>query len=264
MAKAKLSALFQNISGPVGNQTFYAQKGKGIIVRQKNSNPKISNTPMQVKMRTALVTHLKNWKNMPIKERMGWEFYANYLNAARKKVGNPMKKKYYNNMRGIDTYNAINQLLTAVDFETIKQPPHEKLTEPKTPVMDIIQYNTYEKEIKFLIQLPQPYIPYITGDTTRSAGVYPPLTKAQISIRTCGNGDYVYTLQPAPFLTDKPLEIIIDKIKIFERVDGNKKNIEIQTKMIKHIIVQIQARTIAQNGKFSLPSPLYTVEITNP
>lgn len=278
MAKAKLSALFQSISGPVGNQTFYAQKGKGIIVRQKNGKIKISNTPMQVMMRKALVTHLNNWKNMSIKEREWWEFYANYLNAARKKVGNPMKKRNYNYMRGIDAYNAINQLLIAVGFETIDKPPHERLTEPHTPLTDIIQGGTYEQEIKFRIWLPQPYIPHITGGTeqkmenitTSNAEVYPTphkensITKAQISIRTRRNGAYVYTLLPAPILTDKPLEIKIDKIKIVERVKESRKTVEIQTKQIKHIIMQIQTRTIAQNGKFSLPSPLYTIEIVNP
>jgi hypothetical protein len=191
----------------------------------------------------------EKWREMLLKDRALWESYAQQINEGEKKIGGLLRNEFKGKLTGSSAYCAINQLLYITNFKDIDKPPHYLMKDPPSPLSDIQHMGTYKGKIKFKIWLPYEY---------------QQKTKAQIAIKTTETLSYIYIIRPAPEISHIPTEIKIDKIKILRKKKKGSKMVELPLKEIKHPIIQIQMRTIAQNGKFSLHSPIYKIEVINP
>ena len=250
MAKVQLTGLISSITGSMGETTFSPRPG---IIQVRKKVKKIHNpqTPLQMKHRKIWSDSISCWKLMPLKNRVFWEQYAKEISITKKKNRMILQKKPGTRMTAMNAYCAINQTLVSSGLNRIEKIPPYALPYPPLPETDIQQFATFHEKIKFKVWLPYPYIPWENIEIP---------CVVQIGISTNSSITHI-PFYPLPKLSTKPIPIEIEKVKFQERKGKTTKVVEAKLKELIHPIVKIQFRTIAQNGKFSLPSPIYTVEV---
>ncbi len=252
MAKVKLTGLISSITGSMGETTFSPRPGI-IQVRKRVHKIHNPNTPLQQNLRKIWSQSIADWKLMPLKKRVLWEQFAKEVNLSKRKIRMMKTKGNRGRMTGANAYCAINQPLILAGFQRIKIPPPSALPPPPTPETSLQQLATFNEKISFKAWLPYPYI------TPWNNEEIPCVLQAGISVNSAGP---LVSIYPFHKLSIQPTQIVIERVKLYnKKVEGKLRMVEANLKDLTHPIIRIRLRTIAQNGKFSLPSPIYTVEV---
>ena len=113
---------------------------------------------------------------------------------------------------------------------------------PPTPCCDLKQYGTYGTPIKFKIWAKTPYKSKMM---------------AQIWVKKTGEWNTPYIAKMV-LITEKQQIITIEKIKTRKT---KSKTEELRLEDLTPCLVKIQVRIVAENGRSSIPSPIYTLQI---
>ncbi len=242
MAKFATSGIIQTIRGKLGNLIFSSKYGVPMIM-QRTTKMRDQKSKQQIEVRNVFSMVLKKWSELSILERNEWEIYAKTIRSKKITTAQAIiKKQNYGTVVGRDVFSSINQRLILAGFNTIQRPPRNDEKIPPTPCTDLIQYTQYkEGEIKFNIWNRQEY---------------QKKCKTQIWIKLPNTYPYITEIID---ISTTPTEIRIEKVKIHKK----KNIIEIPMKKMKKGDVRLQMRTIAENGKTSIPTAIYHGEIIN-
>lgn len=241
MAKICLAGIIQSIKGSIGNLTFSSTRGIPYIkLKPKPHNPK---TERQKEVRNNFAYIARQWKKLDIKEQSLWEAYANRLKRLNKansaSIIPTANRKLF---MGVNAFMSVNHLLLSSGFKTLLLPPITDIKPALPPANDLRTGETYYgAEIKFKIWMPKE----MEGNAV-----------AQIWIAKAGSGN-MRQLTIVTSISSEPKEVVIEKIR--ERVKGKVK--ELQLNKLAPCIFKIQMRTIAQNGRISMPSAIYKVQL---
>lgn len=245
MAKFTTSGIIQTIRGKVGNLIFSSRYGMPVIRQYRGIKMSDLKTEPQLRVREAFLIFLKKWKELSIMERNEWEIYAKTMRNKKITTAQKIiKKPQYGLVVGRDIYLSVNEMLTLIGFNPIQRPPRNDEKIPPTPSNDLVQFTQYkEGKIKFNIWNKQEY--------THKC-------KTQIWIKVGIGGEHPYIIKIVDTSTT-PVEIRIENIRIHDK----KKVILIPIKKMKRCDIKLQMRTIAENGKISIPTAIYHAEIIN-
>ena len=144
-------------------------------------------------------------------------------------------------MTGLNAYMRVNALLISVGFNPREKPMLGRIGNPPLPDTDLTAYAQYKNELRFKIWLPR---------------TYPCKCVAQIWIRRAKMGTSPYVAKVTE-LSTTPTEVVIDKIRISE----NKKVIDMPFKKLKRCELDLQMRTVAENGEISMRGTTYRLEV---
>ncbi len=240
MAKVKLMGLVHSVRGKVGDVIFRVNRGEQ-TVKKAQGKIKDLRTEKQVKVRELFLYFHKIWKEMSITERILWEEYTKYLQTIRGKGGGIISSHKGTKLRGREAFIGVNITLRTTGFKKIKKPPLGNISSPPPSKNDIRQYGTYTEKIKFNVWLPYSY-------TTQC--------KVQVWIRACTTGGMRYIAETLP-ITTSPAEVVINYVRFVYK--GKTQNFPLSK--LAPCDIKLQLRVVASNGKVSMPSALYIVEI---
>jgi len=253
MAKYVPSALVKEIMGSVGDSTFSYWRGIPRISK-KARKKRESNTLPQRYAKKNFSKLSSNWGKLSFREWNLWEEYAKKYTNIKYRRRDGLLPAIGGKMSGIAAYMSVNGLLTRCGFKPLKKPPLGKIPKPTFPSTNLIDFRIYKPPIKFKIWLPYPY----ETQTSLSKGKYLPQTcVAQIWIKKIGHWTYPYIRDIVPLSTSKT-QVILDKIRM---VTTPTKVVEKELKEIENCRLLLQMRTVAQNGEFSMPGPIYKIEV---
>jgi hypothetical protein len=237
MAKYTPSEFVKQIRGSVGDKTFSNWKGIPVLTKKVNKR-KQPNSAIQIKLKETFINLEANWKKLTLQEWASWEQHSKRYTEIKMKRRSGLIPVIGGKMTGHNAYISLNLLLIRCGYDPISTPPTKIESKPPTPNTDLINLGTYKNEIKFNLWLPYTY-------NTECV--------AQIWVRKIGSEAYPYITAIVP-ISNEPAQIMIDKIRA-------KKGKPIEFKKMENCRLQIQLRTVAKNGEFSITTPIYTVEV---
>ena len=246
MAKYKTSGLITEIRGSMGDKTFYYWKGIPVI-RKKKVKHKQGNSLAQTKGREIFSFLSRTWKSMGFEEWAVWEMYAKGNRRKKSKQRSGLMCAIGNWFYGRVAFMSTNQLLMICGFSFIQKPLFGK-PQPPLPQTDLPPLSKWSKNIKFNIWLPEDY---------------PDRCVVQIWIRKLSWPDgrpYIMAIVP---ISSSPIEIKVEKIRFYEKGRGMGGILEKSLNEIGDCKLLLQMRTVAENGKFSMPSAIYKIELRN-
>ncbi|MCK4308292.1 hypothetical protein KAW50_08715 [candidate division WOR-3 bacterium] len=247
MAKVDLGCLVRSISGSMGGITFYKKKGVHRIMSRKRKKEGIDRkSEKQIRIREGFCYFHKRWLELSLTEMVLWEEYSKHLRELERSGG--LIPSYGNKIAtGKGAYMGTNLMLMAVGFPEINKPCLGKVAVPPCVNTDIVQHSMYKgMEVKFRV-----WLPYLYGVDC----------KAQIWVKGCLDGGFPY-VQEVISVGVSPVEVKIRKVRKI-MYGKEKKLIEMPIGERSVLRMKIQLRTIAKNGKSSMASVLYLVEVRN-
>lgn len=236
MARYGLSAIFSWVRGSIGGLTFAFHRGVP-YVRVRKKRYRDAKTKYQVRVRQIFALLDEEWHNLSLSEVALWEDYA------KRGVKTALDSKSWKGRGdGLNAFIAINHPLLLSGFSLLRKPPSDYLPKPPVPATDLMDMGTYEREARFKVWLPHDY-------SSRCV--------CHIWVRPVGYSP-VY-ISSIVAVTTHPTEVLIDKIRVKERG----RTVEKKLSSIKLARLRLQLRVVSENGKFSLPSSIYRIEIRN-
>ncbi len=237
MARFTTNGLIHSIRGKLGNIVFYYWKGIP-NVRKAPKRVKNPRTKNQVPIMSSFSDFSKCWQYLNSAERALWEEYAKGF-SRKKPMSGKMILHQKGRVTGKNAFIGTNVTLKISGLKPIKIPPLGNVPNPPLPATDLKSSSQCSSYIRFKVRLPEPY-PYKCVAQIRIK-----LFKGKGSSRIARNEE----------LSDSPSEVIIDKVQYQRK--------SLPLREIKNSKVQLYMRTVAQNGKFSMLSQIYTLEIRN-
>jgi len=246
MAKYKTSCLVSEIKGSIGNKTFSYWKGIP-VVKKRIEQRKKTNSLRQGKIREIFEFLKSKWSSMSFEDWAVWDSYAEQNKRIKSKKRSGLMSTIGNWFYGNIAFISTNQLLMGCGFSFIQKPPFDK-PQPLLPATDLPEYSKWNKDIKFKIWLPEDY---------------PDRCVVQIWIKKLSKTKelpYIMAIVPVP---SSPIEIKIEKIRFYVIKRGKRKILEKNLNEIENSKILLQMRTVAENGKFSMPGPIHKMELIN-
>ncbi|MBI4723269.1 MAG: hypothetical protein HY769_09820 [Candidatus Stahlbacteria bacterium] len=249
MAKFRTSGIIQSIRGKVGDMIFSSWKGIP-TARTINKRRKRPSTQEEVRVKEHLIILIQRWKKLTLEEKGLWEVYARTLNDRKytPTTGGIIRNRRKGVMIGVNAFIKINGLKMSVGFPISDKPYLRQSTPVSPPKTNLMNYEKFKNgKIKFETWLPHAY--YCK-------------CKAQIWIKAMNGNGYPYMAKVVDIDTN-PTEVEIEKIKFTKRKKEKEKYFkrEKEFKEMEKCEIMIQMRTIAENGKSSMSSALYRVEV---
>ena len=237
MAKYVSSGLIHNIRGSFGDSVFSSWRGIPRICKKPTKKKQLH----PLKSWESLVTISSNWKNLSFQEWALWEEYTKSFREIKTHKYDGLCTAIGNRMSAYNAYVSTNQLLVLSGFNSIRKPCLGNIPSPPFPSTDLANFGSYTNQIKFNIWLPRSY---------------PAKCVVQIWIRKAIAPANPYIAKILKVSTSKT-EVVINEIKLKEKDE----NIEKKFEKMKNCKILLQMRTIAQNGKFSQPGPIYKIQL---
>ena len=245
MAKFTTSGFITSIRGKLGDSVFYSRRGvPGIRAKAKKiKNPR---TPLQQKTRRNFAMFTKIWNELTRIEKVLWEEYAKQFKhrkstSARGLIPHTQKGI----MTGQNAFVSVNMTLVLSGFTPIRKPTLGNTPNPPLLSHDLpIHPEFRDGVIKFKIWLPHQYREECN---------------AQIWMKVAKAKEYVYLARVIPISTT-PTEVIFQTVRIH---DKRRKVIDFPIKKLGKRDVLLQMRILAENGKVSMPSAIYRLELLN-
>ena len=244
MAKYKTSSLIGEIRGSIGDKTFCHWHGIPVI-RKKIQNGNGSNSVAITKTREIFRFLNNRWTLISFKEQELWEFYAKRNRRIKSKKLSGLMCAIGNWYTGKIAFMSVNQLLMMSGFPPLQKPLLGR-SQPPLPVTNLPEYSEWVKEIRFKIWLPVEY-----KDRC--------VVQVWIQKLSLPRG-WPYIMKVVPVSTS-PTEIKIERIKFQERRNEGRKSAEKGLSEIGYCKMLLQMRTVAENGRFSVPSSIYKIEL---
>ncbi len=245
MAKYKTSGLVSEIRGSMGNKTFSYWKGIAVVKKKMNGQKRV-NSVDRTKVRRSFAFLAKTWRLMGFREQAAWEVYARQNRRIKRKSRAGLVWTVGNWYSGENAFISVNQLLMMSGFPPLFKPLFGK-SQPPSPASDLPECSEWVGNIRFKIWLQKEY---------------KDRCKVQIWIKKVtwpNGGPYIMRIVP---ISTSPIEIRIDKIRFKGRkIAYKRKTVEKQLSEIGYSKLYLQMRTVAENGKFSVPSAIYTIEL---
>ncbi len=244
MAKFTTSGFITSIRGKLGDSVFYSWRGvPGIRVKAKKiKNPR---TPLQQKTRRNFAMFTKIWNELTRIEKALWEEFAKQF---KHRKGTSSRSLIPHTQKGIMTgqnaFLSVNMTLVLSGFTPIRKPT---LNTPNPPLLshDLPLHPEFrDGVIKFKIWLPHQHREKCN---------------AQIWMKVAKAKEYGYLARVIPISTT-PTEVIFSTVRIH---DKRRKVVDFPIKKLGKRDVLLQVRTIAENGKVSLPGAIYRLELLN-
>ncbi|MCK4307184.1 hypothetical protein KAW50_03035 [candidate division WOR-3 bacterium] len=245
MAKYKTSGLISEIRGSMGDKTFSYWKGVP-VVKKKMKKKKWVSSVVRARRKEVFAFLAESWTLMSSKDQALWGIYAKQDRKVKSKSRLGLISTIGNWYSPRITFMSVNQLLMISGFSPLQRPLFGKL-QPPLPATDLPEYSEWDKDIKFKIWLPRQY-------KDRCA--------AQIWIRKAsGRGGNPYITKVVPLSTSLA-EVKLKEIKFYEkkgRLPG--KTVKKDLSEMGYCKLKLQMRTVAENGRFSMPSGIYKIEL---
>ncbi|MBI4722805.1 MAG: hypothetical protein HY769_07425 [Candidatus Stahlbacteria bacterium] len=239
MAKYRPCGLIQSISGSVGDVTFSSWKGVPRISKRIRKQC-IPNTLPQRRIRHIFSYLSPVWRDLSFQDWALWSDYAKRYNKVKPLCMSGSVSTIRSKMSGFNVYVALNSLLMHCGFEPLKYPVLGNIKNPPLVLTDLLDLGVYNGEIRFNVWLPSEYMVKCV---------------VQIWVREMRDS-YPYIFRAVPISLFKS-EVVIDKLR-FRR---HHKAIEQSLSSIGNCKLIVQMRTVAANGKISVPSPIYRIQV---
>ena len=244
MAKFTATAIIHSIRGKLGKFVFSSWKGVPKIARtpKKRRSPC---TQAQKRVSKAFYETNAKWRELSLVEKALWEEYTKKFRYRKNTVtyGGIIPTRKRTAMMGRNAYIGVNAMLMLAGFKAIKKPPLGNIGKPPPPSSDLIPYSQHKNgELKFKLWL---------------SLHYPEKSVAQIWLRRVKDGTHPFVAEIIE-LSSTPKEVVISQIKGGER---GRRIVEVDFKELKKCELDLQMRTIAQNGEFSMSTAVYRLEV---
>jgi len=251
MAKYINSGLISFIKGSIGDYSFNYWRGIPCIKRKPKRKRKFHLNPHHKKTAEALFMLQYYWKNMDLKKRSLWALYSKRYTKMKTRCKDGLCTHIGNKMAPYHAFISVNLLLISSGFKHIYTPPTGIPVKPPCPSTDLLDCQIHENKVEFYIWLPHSYHTNCI---------------AQIWIRESYR--YSYIAQIIKLSTSKTLVTISQvKTKVKKKM-SLKKNVSansglqlIKLENMESCTLYIQMRTVADNGEFSIPSPIYKLQV---
>ncbi|MBI4723449.1 MAG: hypothetical protein HY769_10745 [Candidatus Stahlbacteria bacterium] len=239
MARYGTSGLFAWIRGSMGGLTFSSIRGVP-YVKQKIKKTRNANTKEQCRARHFFKLLNEGWSDLSPQEMAIWESYA------RSRVKTSMVKKnssWKGRGTGSNAFVSLNHLLLTCGFDKLMLPPSKYIHIPPVCKTSLVDKGVYKGEVRFTVWLPYQY----ESDCV-----------CQVWLRKMQKASYFYIGAIVP-LTTEPAEVLIDKVRVFKEGRTSERNLN----TLPNLKLFLQLRTVARNGKFSLPTHIYRITVKN-